>query len=238
MVVKTYSAKLIQRIKRTPSVESFRFLTEEKINFAPGQFLRLIFDEENFANKDLNKYLSFSSSPQNNYIEVTKRLSASNFSEKLKNLKLEDGVLIEGAFGNCIFKEEYKKIAFLIGGIGITPVISIIEYIIGKRLDTGALLFYSNRSEEEITFRKELDDWAGKNTNLKFFYILTDSQAKDARCIFGRIDKKLLLEYIKDPQERVFFIFGPPRMVEVMTGLCKELGISEERIKTENFIGY
>ena len=238
MVVKTYSAKLIQRIKRTPSVESFRFLTEEKINFAPGQFLRLIFDGENLANKDLNKYLSFSSSPQNNYIEVTKRLSASNFSEKLKNLKLEDRVLIEGAFGNCFFKEEYKKIAFLIGGIGITPVISIIEYIIGKRLDTDALLFYSNRAEEEIAFKKEFDAWSGVNTNLKIFYMVTESQPKTSNCIFGRIDKPLLLEKIKDPNERTFFIFGPPKMAEVMAGLCREMGIPEEKIKTESFIGY
>jgi len=238
MVVKIYQAQFMQRIKRTPAVESFRFLPEEKIDFAPGQFLRIIFDEKNPENKDLNKYLSFSCAPGNNYIEVTKRLSTSEFSQKLNGLQLEDEILVQAPLGNCIFKEEYKKIAFLIGGIGITPVISIIEYIIGKKLDTHTLLFYSNRSEEEIAFRKELDDWAGKNTNLKFFYTLTDSQAKDTKCIFGRIDKKLLLEYIKDPQERVFFIFGPPRMVEAMTGLSREIGAPQENIKTESFLGY
>ena len=238
MAAKTYSAKLMQRIKRTPQVESFRFLPEEKINFIPGQFLRLIFDEKNFANKELNKYLSFSCSPQNNYIEVTKRLSTSSFSEKLNSLKLEDRVLIEAAFGNCIFKEEYKKIAFLIGGIGITPVISITEYITAKGLDTHILLFYSNRTEEEIAFKKEFDTWSDINKNLKIFYTVTESQPKASNCIFGRIDKPLLLEKIKHPDERIFFIFGPPKMVEVMAQLSKDIGAKLENVKTESFLGY
>jgi len=238
MVFKSYTARLIQRIPRTTTIESFRFLTQEKIDFISGQFLKLIFDRDDINNKDLNKYLSFSSSPLNNYIEVTKRLSTSNFSEKLKNLKLEDKVLIEGAFGNCIFKEEYKKIAFLIGGIGITPVISIIEYIIGKRLDIDVLLFYSNRTEEEIAFRQELDAWSRSNNNLKVVYTLTDYQPKDKRCIFGRIDKKLLLEYMKDLEERILFIFGPPKMVEAMAQLSKEIGAKSENVRTESFVGY
>jgi ferredoxin-NADP reductase len=238
MAAKTYRAKVMQRIKRTPSIESFRFLTEEKINFAPGQFLRLIFDEKNPENKDLNKYLSFSCAPGNNYIEVTKRLSTSEFSQKLNGLQLEDEILVQAPLGNCIFKEEYKRIAFLIGGIGITPVVSIIEYIIGKKLDTHTLLFYSNRREEEIAFRQELDAWSESNNNLKIIYTLTDYQPRDKSCIFGRIDKKLLLEYVKDLEGRVLFIFGPPKMVEAMAGLSREIGAPEENIKTESFLGY
>ncbi len=48
-------ARLIARIKRTPTVESFRLLAEDKLNFMPGQFTRLIFDEKNRENKELNK---------------------------------------------------------------------------------------------------------------------------------------------------------------------------------------
>ncbi len=81
-------ARLIARIKRTPTVESFRFLPQEKMNFIPGQFTRLIFDEKNRENKELNKYLSFSSSPDREYVEVTKRLSSSVFSARLNNLKI------------------------------------------------------------------------------------------------------------------------------------------------------
>jgi ferredoxin-NADP reductase len=83
--MKEVKVKFIEKIKRTPSVTSFRFLPAEKIDFIPGQFLQIIFDEKNRGNKDLNKYLSFSCSPQRDYIEITKRLSESEFSENWKS---------------------------------------------------------------------------------------------------------------------------------------------------------
>ena len=236
--MKMYKVKLQQIIKRTPTIESFRFIPEERINFIPGQFSKLIFDEKNFDNKELNKYLSFSSSPTEDYIEVTKRLSESRFSEKLKNLKLGEQILTQAPLGNTIFKNEYERIGFLIGGIGITPVISIIEYIVEKKLDSRVALFYSNRTEEEIAFKQELDLWQSKNYNIKVLYAITECQPKDSKCIFGRIDKALITANTPDLKERIFFIFGPPKMVEAMKGICLELGCSEEKIKTESFIGY
>lgn len=236
--MKETKAKLIERIKRTDTVESFRFLPQEKINFSPGQFLQIIFDPANKDNKDLNKYLSFSCSPAKEYIEVTKRLGESNFSQKLKNLKINDEVFLKAPLGNCIFKDEYKKIGFLIGGIGITPVISIIEYIVDKKLPTEVILLYTNKTEADIAFKKELDYWQGGANNIKVFYTVTDCQPKDTSCIMGRIDKNLLMGNIKDYNERVIFIFGPSKMVEAMNVLCLEVSCRKENIKTENFIGY
>lgn len=235
---KTIEAKLIQKIQRTPSVVSFRLDPKEKIDFIPGQFLQVVFDKENPNNKDLNKYLSFSASPSKNYIEFTKRISESDFSQKLKNLEINDKVLIKATFGNCVFNDDYKKIGFLIGGIGITPVISIIEFIVENKLNTDVILFYSNRTEEEIAFKKELDDWQKNNSNIKVVNTVTDCQPKDRSCIFGRISKDLLLQKDKDIKERILFIFGPPKMVEAMKSLCLETGCKEENLKTESFIGY
>ena len=171
-----YKVRLQEKIERTEVVTSFRFKHAERIDFQPGQFLELIFDEDNRKNKNLNKFLSFSSSPARDYIEVTKKLSESEFSSRLRGLKENDEVLIRAPLGNCVFKEEYAKIGFLIGGIGITPVISIIEYIVDKKLRNDAILLYSNRTEQDIAFRKELDEWQQANNNIKVHYI------KDSHC--------------------------------------------------------
>jgi ferredoxin-NADP reductase len=237
-MMKEIRVKLMVRIKRTESIESFRFLPSRKVDFTPGQFLQVIFDEKNIDNKELNKYLSFSSSPAKQYIEFTKRLSQSSFSERLRVLKPNDEVLLKAPLGSCVFKEEYKKIGFLIGGIGITPVISILEYIVEKKTTTNAILFYSNSSEEEVAFRKELDEWQKCNCNLKIIYTVTERQSKDPRCYFGRIDKALVAANASDIKERMVFIFGPPKMVEAMSSLSIDLGCSQENMKTENFIGY
>jgi len=226
------------RVKRTESVESFRFVLAEKINFVAGQFLRIIFDEANRDNKELNKYLSVSSSPTKDYIEVTKRISGSQFSKKLLSLKFNDEILMRIPMGDCVFKEEYKKIGFLIGGIGITPVISIIEYIIDKKLDTDLYLFYSNRTEDDIAFKEELDLWRSVNKNIKVYYTVTECKPKDKTCLFGFINKELLKKKACDLSDRILFIYGPPAMVEAMCGLSLELECKKENIKTERFIGY
>jgi len=230
--------RLVERIKRTAGIESFRFIPDENLEFVPGQFLRVLFDENDLNNKELNKYLSFSSSPAKEYIEVTKRLSRSRFSEKLRSLKLEDKVLFKAPIGNCVFKDDYKKIGFLIGGIGITPVISIIEFIVENKLNTEVTLVYSNRTEEEIAFRKELDDWAAANSNIKVYYTVTDCEPRDKGCIPGRITRELLSDKVTDIKDRRIFVFGPPRMVEAIKGLCLEAGASKEKLMAEGFVGY
>ncbi|MDD5044423.1 MAG: FAD-dependent oxidoreductase [Candidatus Omnitrophica bacterium] len=236
--MKAFSAKLIERIKRTPTIESLRFLPEERILFLPGQFLQVIFDERNPANKELNKYLSFSSSPDKQYFEITKRMSGSIFSERLKKLAPLDTILVNAPMGNSVFKPEYKKICFLIGGIGITPVISIVEYIMENKLDTDMILLYSNRNEEEIAFKSELDGWSEKNNRFKVIYSVTDCQPRDKKCLYGQINRDLVETKIPDLSERMIFEFGPPKMVEAMTSLCSLKGCSKDKIRTESFIGY
>jgi ferredoxin-NADP reductase len=54
-------ARFVERVKRSETIESFRFVPQKKIDFIPGQFLQVIFDEAKRENKELNKYLSFSS---------------------------------------------------------------------------------------------------------------------------------------------------------------------------------
>jgi ferredoxin-NADP reductase len=231
--------KLIEAIKRTPTVRSFRFLPEERMNFTAGQFLKLIFDENNPDNKELNKPLSVSSSPEKEYIELTKRLTGSVFSERLKNLKTGDSVLAQGPLGSCVLDESYQRIAFIIGGIGITPVISIIEYLMdAKKYATDIVLVYSNRSEEEIAFKNELDSWQKENPNLKVLYTVTDCPPNDKKCIFGRINKELLLERVIDLKERRVFIFGPSKMVEDIHALIKSVGVPALCIEVQSFVGY
>ena len=234
----TFAVELIEKIRRTSSIESFRFKANERIDFLPGQFVRVIFDDEDLQNKQLNKYLSFSSSPANNYIEVTKRLSESAFSSKLRGLQKGESVLIQGPMGNCIYMEEYKKIGFLIGGIGITPVISILEYIFEKKLDTDIILIYSSRNNAEIAFRSELNAWSNANSNLQILYIVTDCLPDDSTCIHGQINREIIGQRVQDLSERKFFVYGPPVMVQAMRDLCLESGCDKNEIIAENFVGY
>ncbi|MCK5706423.1 MAG: FAD-dependent oxidoreductase [Candidatus Aureabacteria bacterium] len=227
-----------EKIDRTETTISFRFRPKEKFNFLPGQFLQVVFDEEERNNKKLNKYLSFSCAPDKDYIEVTKRISTSDFSKRLCSLIEGDEVLIKGPMGNCVLDEGSNKIGFLTGGIGITPIISMLEYIDIKGLQTDVILFYSNRIEQDIAFMEELNNWENNNKNIKVIYTVVDCEPKDKKCFFGMIDKDLVETHMSDYKDRIFFVFGPPAMVTAMKNICNEVGCIENTVKTENFVGY
>ncbi|MFH1876865.1 MAG: FAD-dependent oxidoreductase [Candidatus Omnitrophota bacterium] len=232
-----FRAQFTEKIPRVGAVESFRFKARGLVTFLAGQFIRVIFDETNKGNKDLNKYLSFSSAPGKDYIEVTKRLSESAFSGRLRALKPSEEVFFEGPLGNCLPGEQDTKVCFLAGGIGITPVISIIEDIVIHNRAVDVMVFYSNRTEE-IAFKHELDAWRTQYCTLRVLHTVTDCQPTQAHCVFGTIDKELIVANLDDVRERTFFIFGPPGMVAAMKKVCIEAGIPEQRIKTEGFLGY
>ncbi|MFH1359753.1 MAG: FAD-dependent oxidoreductase [Candidatus Omnitrophota bacterium] len=231
-------ATFIEQIPRTQTVRSFRFSVNEKINFRPGQFLQVIFDEANPQNKDLNKYLSFSCAPGKDYVEVTKRISESSFSKRLTDLKKGDSVLFKAPLGNCVFENQFEKIGFLIGGIGITPVISILEYISDKHLATDACLIYANKNEKDIAFEKELDAWSRANNHIHLIYTIDQCDPASQKYCSGAISKEFLMEHGCDFSDRVVFISGPPGMVRAMKDICLDIGCIKERIRAESFIGY
>ena len=71
-------------------------------------------------------------------------------------LKPNDSILIKGPVGKCVFKDEMTKIGFLVGGIGITPAISIIEYINHQKLNTDITLVYGVHRYKPNCFCMEL----------------------------------------------------------------------------------
>lgn len=225
-------------MERTSCVRSFRFDCAEKIDFLPGQFLKLIFDEAAPENGELNKYLSFSCSPHRGYIEVTKKLTGSRFSLRLQALKTGEKVKLQAPMGRCTLHPEYSRVGFICGGIGITPVISMIDYMAYKGFPADAVLFYSNRTAEETAFKRDLDLWKTDNGRLKVHYAVTDCRPPEEGCFYGRIDRAFIEE--RDPlfKERTVFIFGPPVMVTEMRGICSQIGCLGSNIKSEGFTGY
>lgn len=225
-------------VRQTDSMFSFRFVPSEKIEFIPGHFLQLIFDEKNRQNKNLNKYLSFSCMPGKEYIEVTKRISESDFSKSLLGLKEGDSLLIKAPMGTCLFQPDIKKIAFLAGGIGVTPAISIIEYIAENQLAIDVNMLYSNRNVNDIAFKKMLDTYSLKYSNINVEYFVDECSENVSEYHCGCISEKMISKCILDSAERVFYIYGPPVMVNFMRDFCSNLGIHSERLKIEKFIGY
>ena len=231
--------EVLNIIQRTHNVKSFRFRVNEDVDFKPGQFFFVTIKIDGI---ERTKHFSFSNSPtEKGYVEFTKRITDSEFSQALERLKIGNWARLKMPYGSFTFGGEYEKIAFLSGGIGITPIRSICKFATDSMLSTDMVLLYGNNREEDIIFRQDLDDMQSVNKNLRIVYTLTSADI-DREIWKGRtgyIDDTMIREEIPDYIERIFYICGPPRMVESLIDILKnKLSIKQDKIRTENFVGY
>jgi ferredoxin-NADP reductase len=228
-------AKIKEIIQRTYNVKSFRLDVGGELDFKAGQFLSVTLKTE----QELKRYLSISSSPtEKGYIEFTKKLTQSDFSRVLDSLKPQDSVKVQYPFGKFTLDEASTKIAFLSGGIGITPIRSICKYAVDKNMNTDIILIYSNSTFNDIAFREDFGLMQKQDPKLKVIHVLYEGRA-GFECKIGRINKEIIKENIPDYLERKFYLCGPPGMVEAMKNiLASELAVVSANIITENFQGY
>jgi ferredoxin-NADP reductase/nitrite reductase/ring-hydroxylating ferredoxin subunit len=247
-------------------VVSFKFskdnddqINNKTLNYNAGQFA--FFDIGQVYNdpKGPIRHFTISSSPTENFIMLTTRIRDSPYKKRLSTLEKGAKVSFRGPEGQFVLHQDYSKYTvFISGGIGVTPFRSMIKYATDMQLPLPIIMFDSNRDRNNILFKKEFDDWASINKNLKIIYTISEkeeeeeeqqqhneqsplSTANDWKGEYGRIDKAMILKYIDTNvlNNSIFYICGPPNMLKAMQTLLQEdLEIPKERIKVEEFTGY
>lgn len=235
--MKEFRLQIKEVIQRTDNVKSFRLdINKDDIDFNAGQFLCVWLEDS----QEYKRYISISSSPTEKcYIEFTKKITTSNFSKFLNSLKPGDYLKIQYPFGKFNLDEKNdRKIAFISGGIGITPIRSICKYVVDNNLAIDMILLYANRSIRDIVFHDDFDYMQKKFPNLKVSHVLCEP-AEGFKCSVGLINSQVIKNEIPDYNSRKFYVCGPPSMVIAMKKiLTDELMLSIDKIITENFTGY
>ncbi|MCM8814711.1 MAG: FAD-dependent oxidoreductase [Candidatus Omnitrophica bacterium] len=218
-------------INRTDSVKSVRTVKPQNFYFKPGQFFK-VFSGEKF------RYLSASCSPAQKYLEFTKRLTQSDFSIWFNKLKAGDDIAIEGPYGRFTLENDEQKIAFIAGGIGITPIFSMLEDACINRNKRDYILFYGNRRSDDIPFYSELCNFSS-SINLKiFFFVEEDGEEIKNLYHCGRLNFEKIKAALPDINERAILLCGPEKMVEMILQEIKNSGAVYKNIKTEKILGY
>jgi len=234
-----FDTTVLEVIQRTPGVKSFRFKAQEDAFFEAGQYFLLTIKVNDVEE---TKPFSFSNSPtEKGYIEFTKRITASDFSRTLDGLGKGDKAHIKMPYGSFTLDESREKIAFLSGGIGITPVRSMCKFAADMKLPVRIVLLYGNNSAQDIIFKYDFEDMRKKNRNFRAVYTLTslEKAPRIKACRLGYIDGNMIREEVPDFTDRVFYLCGPPEMVRCLRDILKTgLNLPKDRIKTEKFAGY
>lgn len=204
------------------------------LKYQPGQWARVTpLPEHN----EEARLLSFSSSPTEPFIEFTKRISQSPFSEVFNRLVPGDKVTFHGPAGNLICTGTEKKVVFIAGGIGITPVRSILRYLHDSRIPGEHCLLYANSTIDEIAFRDEFERMREEDPSFRIVEVL-ETPPEGWKGHQGFLTREIIGECVPDIADKTVFLCGPPRMVEIMEGYLAELKVPEEQIRKESLEGY
>jgi predicted ferric reductase len=204
----------------------------DEFNFEAGQYINV-----SFLTKKMWEPHPFSlSSAQNGeYLRLSIK-SSGDFTSGIRNLIPGTKVLVEGPLGRFTEGSSSRdKYLFLAGGIGITPIRSMIESLSKKGKDV--VLLYACRSMEDITHKDELEKFTPKLS-----YILSqpgaipESRSTNPVCESGYIDKEKIERLVPDFKDREIFLCGPLPMMQALTlKTLKELGIPKSQIHYEMF---
>lgn len=230
-----FEAPITEIIKHTHDVKSFRFKRPDGFDYKAGQyfFVSILVNGET-----QRKPLTISSTPtEPEYLEFTKKLTGHDFSNALDALSVGDNLLINGPNGRFTFEGEHEKIALVSGGIGITPMISICRYCNDSKNGTDIVILNSNKVEDDIAFRAELEEMDEKHPNLKVINTLTRADENWLGCT-GRICDTMVVDNIPDFMDRMIYVCGPPPMIKSVEELFLSMGVPKKQIKKEALVGF
>lgn len=203
------------------------------LEFKPGQFGWLTIWSSPFAIKE--HPFSFSSSAMNsNRLEMAVK-ELGDFTSLVKTIKPGTRAYLDGPYGVfTVDQDAAPGYVFLAGGVGITPVMSMLRTLADRRDMRPLLLVYGSKTWEGVTFREELDALK-QRLNLQVVYVL--EQAPDGwEGETGFVTPELLARYLPENRfELKYFICGPEPMLNAVEHALQKLGISLEQTNAERF---
>lgn len=203
------------------------------LRFAPGQFAWLTLGRSPFVVED--HPFSFSSSAMDHeQIAFTIKV-AGDFTRSVGDVAPGTPAYVEGPHGAfSIDRYDGEGYVFVAGGVGITPIMSMLRTLADRRDARRHLLIYGAPSVDDLTFEEDLEAMR-ERLQLRIVYVLS-SPSPDWRGETGRVDVALLDRHL--PRERAahtYFVCGPPQMMDAVESALRRTGVPWQNIYTERF---
>ena len=237
-----YKTILLRKEDIADGTMAFHFQKPGGFAFKAGQFgdFTLINPVETDAEGNTRGF-SLASAPYEDTLMFATRMRDTAFKRTLKAMEVGTEVSLDAPYGSFTLHNNSRVPAvFLTGGIGVTPVRSIVLQAAHDNLPHKLFLFDSNRKPEDAAFLNSLLGAEVKNPNYTFVGTMTEMQKSGRKWngATGYITKAMLEKYVGDLTLPIYYVAGPASMVTVMRKTLNEAGVDDDNIRTEEFSGY
>lgn len=234
--------------RETHDVKTFRFVNPQgEIPFIhrPGQYMTLTLIIEGQSVK--RSYTIASAPSQRAHVELSiKRNSAGLVSRFMHDqLKVGDSIRIGAPSGKFFFEDHQSHAVVLIGGgVGITPLMSILRDLTDRSWHGSIYLINAVRSHDDVIYKAELAGLVSRFENLRVltYYSQSDPLEFDPdpsnrwQHKSGYINADDLATILPDLSELPIFLCGPEPMMQAVRNMFVSLGIPNEQITNEEFV--
>jgi predicted ferric reductase len=203
------------------------------IRFAPGQFAWLTIMNSPFAIRE--HPFSFTGSAEHPETLSFTIKELGDFTSRIGSVRPGDSVYLDGPYG--LFSIDFHAAAsyvFIVGGVGITPVMSMLTTMADRRDPRPVRLIYANPDWESVTFRERLDSLE-RRLNLTIVHVLEEAPEEwDGET--GYVTREVLERRL--PEDRAplrIFVCGPEPMMDGVEEALLELDIDPGRVHLERF---
>ncbi len=228
--VKT-EAENVWTVKMTPEAGRKRF------DFIPGQFQFITFLRNRGLPEEEHHWTISSSPTQGDFVTATIK-ALGDFTATIGETRPGDKAVIHAPFGrfSYLFHPEENELVFIAGGVGITPLMSMLRYMRDTQDAKPMTLLYGSPDKKNTVFYDELREMEKDDyPDLTFIPVLEKPETGwDGES--GFIDKETIQKYADMENEKTgFYIVGPPPLIYKSIDNLHALGIKDKQIHLEIF---
>ena len=237
------SVRIADIQKISPTVKSFALALDGKpFTFLPGQWIDCFIEIDGLT--EVAGYSMTSSPTEPDWFSIAvKRVGDNPVTDFIHDhAKVGDTLMVEGGSGDFHYTgsdfhytgNDPHPLALIAGGIGITPIASIVRYIAQSDVQVPTTLIYSAATPFELLFRQEFETMASRVPNFRTHFTVTQPHSEQWNGNTGRITATTLRTAGITPNH-LCYICGPPEMIQAMLTALKEIDVPEERLQYEQW---
>lgn len=226
---------LSEKYEDNPGVWVYRFQTHESSTifpFLPGQYVFI--KNPNYKPEEEHPFSIASTPTDMEHLEFCIKVCG-DWTEEFAKLQVGNLVKISEPQGIFIWDPQASYPVFLLGGIGISPIMSMLRYAQETDYHHPILVLYGNRTENSVTYLRELDEMIRTDLHLTIIHILShildDHPWKGYR---GFITKEIIEQEVDFQKHPTFFIIGPPVFTDLMQKILSDFDLDKHHIRIEN----
>ena len=202
--------------------------------YLPGQFgfITLL---PNAVSSEEHPFTIASSPTAADGLEIIVRTTG-DWTVQLKQLQPQKRVLLDGPYGlfSHLRVAEKEEIIMIAGGIGITPMLSMLRYMADRDDPRKITLIWSNQSPAHIALPHVFEKLAVQLKGLRIVHVIT--QAPEYEGEQGRLDRSMLKRLLSDCSRTAsVFVCGPDQMMKAVRSFLVTLGFERQKVFMERF---